>query len=247
MKGPLFSTAFMFLLSLVCTSLVSGVNLLNKERIRFNEELKMQALVLHVLNISPEAQENEQEVPRIFSHRIRKLSLGDRPLYAGFDDKVSKVIGYAFPVSGPGFWGPIEAMVAVDPEIRKIMGIAFYRHSETPGLGGRITEEWFQRQFQDRPLKVPPAGMRFFYFKTPGTAGGPTELDAITGATETTRRLEKFLDEELKKIIPLLMEEAKKPRAAQAVRERGFTAELGRPPNPLGERLVLSCVVGRSC
>ncbi len=103
-------------------------------------------------------------------------------------------------------------MVAVDPEIRKILGIAFYHHSETPGLGGRITEEWFQKQFQERPLQVPPAGMRFFYFKAPGTARGPTELDAITGATETSRRLEKFLDEELKKTVPLLLDQKARSR-----------------------------------
>lgn len=212
MKGRMFSTLYMFVLSLVFTSVVSGLNVINQDRIRLNEERKRQALVLHVLNIALEPHATDQDVSRTFSRRVRTASLGDRPLYVGLDADASTVVGYAFPVSGPGFWGPIEAMVAVDPQGQRILGIAFYRHSETPGLGGRITEDWFQKQFQGRPLNIPAAGMRFFYFKTPGTAAGPSELDAITGATETTRRLEKFLDEELKKTIPLLLEQKKMQR-----------------------------------
>ncbi|MEJ5348474.1 MAG: FMN-binding protein [Desulfosoma sp.] len=212
MKGRLFSTLYMFLLSLVFTAAVSGLNLLHQDRIKLNEDRKMQALVLHVLNIHLEPQATDQEVSTTFSRRIRLASLGDRPLYVGLDKDASTVIGYAFPVSGPGFWGAIEAMVAVDPKVERILGIAFYRHSETPGLGGRITEDWFQKQFQGRPLQVPSTGLRFFYLKTPGTASGPTELDAITGATETSKRLEKFLDDELKQTIPLLLEQKKMQR-----------------------------------
>lgn len=206
MKGRVFSVIYMFALSLVFTSVVSGLNVLNKDRIRHNEALRLQGLVLSVLNIWPSESVSQAEPAQLFSQRVREASLGDRPLYVGLGPDGSTVVGYAFPVSGPGFWGPIDAMVAVDPEIQKILGIAFYRHSETPGLGGRITEEWFQKQFQGRPLEVPPVGMRFFYLKPQGTARGATELDAITGATETSRRLEKFLDEELKKTIPLLLD-----------------------------------------
>ncbi|MEJ5365599.1 MAG: FMN-binding protein [Desulfosoma sp.] len=212
MKGRLFSVLYMFVLSLVFTSVVSALNVLNKDRIRQNEALRLQGLVLTVLNIGPSEKGSAAELAQLFSRRVREASLGDRPLYVGLAEDGKTVVGYAFPVSGPGFWGPIEAMVAVAPDIQKVLGIAFYRHSETPGLGGRITEAWFQNQFQGRPLQVPPAGMRFFYLKPPGTAHGPTELDAITGATETSRRLEKFLDEELKKTIPLLLDQKARSR-----------------------------------
>ncbi|WP_448382490.1 FMN-binding protein [Desulfosoma sp.] len=212
MKGRLFSVLYMFVLSLIFTSVVSALNVLNKDRIRQNEALRVQGLVLNVLNISPPEKGSAAEMAQLFSRRVRETSLGDRPLYVGLAPDGETVVGYAFPVSGPGFWGPIDAMVAVDPGIQKILGIAFYRHSETPGLGGRITEDWFQNQFRERPVQVPPAGMRFFYLKPPGTAHAPTELDAITGATETSRRLEKFLDEELKKTIPLLLDQKARSR-----------------------------------
>ncbi len=209
MKERLFSVLFMFVLALAFTSVVGGVNWVSQERIRLNEETKLQRIVLSVLDLLPAESAGKQEMQQIFERRIRPLSLGDRTLYVALDQDGTRVLGYAFPISGPGFWGPIYGMIAVDAQVQKILGIAFYRHSETPGLGGRITEAWFRDQFRGKELQVPGPGMRFFYLKPAGTSAAPNELDAITGATETSRRLEAFLDQELKRTIPLLLEQRK--------------------------------------
>ncbi|MBZ4658639.1 MAG: FMN-binding protein [Desulfacinum sp.] len=209
MKERLFSVLFMFVLALAFTSVVGGVNWVSQERIRLNEETKLQRIVLSVLDLLPAGSAGKQEMQQIFERRIRPLSLGDRTLYVALDQDGTRVLGYAFPISGPGFWGPIYGMIAVDAQVQKILGIAFYRHSETPGLGGRITEAWFRDQFRGKELQVPGPGMRFFYLKPAGTSAAPNELDAITGATETSRRLEAFLDRELKRTIPLLLEQRK--------------------------------------
>ncbi len=206
MKERIRSVLFMFGICLVFTAAVSAVNRMNEDRIRRNEQLRIQGLVLNVLQIDSSAMKNDTDIAELFRKRIRTETLGNRPLYVGLDPNGQTVVGYAFPISGPGFWGPIEAMIAVDPQIRRIIDIAFYRHNETPGLGGRITEAWFQKQFQGRTLDTPPSGKRYFVFKPQGTAKGNGQLDAITGATETTRRLEAFLDEELKKTLALLSE-----------------------------------------
>jgi Na+-transporting NADH:ubiquinone oxidoreductase subunit C len=93
-------------------------------------------------------------------------------------------------------------MVGVDPNLDKMIGIAFYEHSETPGLGGRITEPFFRNQFQGRPLNSVEG--RYFDFRPPGTAKDPNEVDAITGATETSHRLEQFLNKNLKETLAWL-------------------------------------------
>ncbi|SHE47298.1 Na+-transporting NADH:ubiquinone oxidoreductase subunit C [Desulfacinum infernum DSM 9756] len=209
MKERLFSVLFMFVLALAFTSVVGGVNWVSQERIRLNEETKLQRIVLSVLDLLPAESAGKQEMQLAFQRRIRPLSLGDRTLYVALDQDGTQVLGYAFPISGPGFWGPIYGMIAVDAQVQKILGIAFYRHSETPGLGGRITEAWFRDQFRGKELQVPGPGMRFFYLKPAGTSAAPNELDGITGATETSRRLEAFLDQELKRTIPLLLEQRK--------------------------------------
>jgi Na+-transporting NADH:ubiquinone oxidoreductase subunit C len=84
-------------------------------------------------------------------------------------------------------------VVAVDPQGERIIGIAFTKHQETPGLGGRISEPWFQQQFRGKPIAVPASGgepLRFVYRKPEG----PREVEAITGATQTSSRLDKFLN-----------------------------------------------------
>ncbi len=210
MKERLLSVFYMFILSLGFTTVVSGVHLWTEDRIRINQELKIQRVVLEALDLLPSSPVSDRDIVATYRRRIREATLGDRPLYVAWDDAGRNLLGYAFPISGAGFWGPIHGILAVDPSVQKVKGIVFYQHQETPGLGGRITEAWFQNQFKGRPLIVPPRGMRFFYLKTPGTAQAPTEVDTITGATETSRRLEAFLDTELKRTIPLLMQMKKR-------------------------------------
>jgi Na+-transporting NADH:ubiquinone oxidoreductase subunit C len=188
----------MFILTLCFTSAVSAVKHVNKERIRTNEEVKFRAVVLDALRIPvPEGPDRKGSTAEVFNRRVRAVDVAGRRLYAGYDEAAETVIGYAFPAGGPGFWGPIESMVAVNPEATAIVGVNFYRHSETPGLGARMTEAEFRDQFRNFPLTGSSGKGRYFRLVQPGSAAGPDELDAITGATETSRAIERFLNSEL--------------------------------------------------
>jgi len=101
-------------------------------------------------------------------------------------------------------------MVAVGPEASKILGIAFHKHTETPGLGARMTEAWFTNQFKGLPLYPIEGEKRIFYLKTAGTEKAHNELDAITGATGTSRAVEAFLNKELDHFLKELWGSMKK-------------------------------------
>jgi Na+-transporting NADH:ubiquinone oxidoreductase subunit C len=118
-------------------------------------------------------------------------------LYVGYEQEGQTIKGYALAVGGPGFWGPIQGMVGISPDATRVLGIAFIKHSETPGLGGRITESWFTDQFKDLPLYPIKGDQNIFYLKPAGTARAANELDAITGATNTSSAVEAFLNQEL--------------------------------------------------
>lgn len=193
MRSRLFSVAYMFGLTLLFTSAVSAVKHVNQERIERNETLKLQSVVLDALGMLPAGPDGEIE--DTFRERVKKVSLGDRDIYVGYGSDGSTITGYAFDAGGPGFWGPIAAMAAVDGGRRRLLGVSFYRHSETPGLGARITEEDFRRQF--RGLDLEGRGEGYFRLLPAGTASGPGDLDAVTGATETSRAVERFLNREL--------------------------------------------------
>ena len=58
----------------------------------------------------------------------------------------------AVPFSGSGVWGPIEGVLALEPDMQTIRGVRFYKQEETPGLGGEIASDWFQAQFKGKTL-----------------------------------------------------------------------------------------------
>ena len=192
------AVVFMFVLTLVFTGLVSLVKVINDDRIEKNQVVKMQRVVLKVLGLA-EGKESTDEVLRLFTERVEPVKIKDRTMYVGYETKDrKKVKGYAFPVQGAGFWGQIYGMVAVTPKADRIMGLAFYKHSETPGLGARMTEKWFTDQFKTVKLHPLKGDEKFFYLKPPGPDHAPNELDAITGASRTTEAVENFLNSELK-------------------------------------------------
>jgi Na+-transporting NADH:ubiquinone oxidoreductase subunit C len=197
MTKQLRSVVYMFLISLFFASLVSAVKHLNEKTIASNQALKLQRIILKVLEIPIEKNTPDDQISRLFMERIKNIQVEDRILYVGYEEDAHTILGYAFPVGGPGFWGPIQGMVGVDPEVTKVLGIAFTKHSETPGLGGRITEDWFSSQFKGLPLHPIDGDKKIFYLKPAGTTGAPNELDAITGATNTSSAVEAFLNDEL--------------------------------------------------
>jgi Na+-transporting NADH:ubiquinone oxidoreductase subunit C len=55
--------------------------------------------------------------------------------------------GYIIPVSGFGLWDAIAGYLAVKSDGIEVLGIAWYWHMETPGLGAEISEPAWQKQF----------------------------------------------------------------------------------------------------
>jgi Na+-transporting NADH:ubiquinone oxidoreductase subunit C len=197
MKKHILSVVYMFLITLFFASLVSAVKLLNERKIELNQTLKLQRIILQVLQIPTKEQITEQELSQLFADRVKEIDVEERTLYVGYEEDGQAIQGYALPVGGPGFWGPIQGIVGINPDATRILGIAFIKHSETPGLGGRITESWFTGQFMDLPLYPIEGKQNIFYLKPEGTAQAANDLDAITGATNTSSAVETFLNQEL--------------------------------------------------
>ena len=65
------------------------------------------------------------------------------PLY-----KTSNPNGYIIPISGKGLWSTLKGYFAISQDKNSTMGIVFYEHGETPGLGAEVDKPWFQNQFK---------------------------------------------------------------------------------------------------
>lgn len=188
--SALYPIVFMVLLSAVYGAAVSSVAVATKGRVEAGEKARLRTHVLAAFGLETPA--DPAAVDRVWSRSVEEKRDETGPYYVARGPD-GKLLGYGFPFTGPGFWGPISGVVAVDPAGSRIVGISFTRHQETPGLGGRISEAWFRDQFRGKPIDVPAGGgepLRFVYRKPEG----PREVEAITGATQTSSRLDKFLN-----------------------------------------------------
>jgi Na+-transporting NADH:ubiquinone oxidoreductase subunit C len=197
MRKKALSIFYMFLITLFFASLVSAVKYFNENKIKLNQTIKLQRIILKVLDIPIAEGTTGEGLFELFKQRVKEIQIDEKKLYIGYEQDGRTIQGYALPVGGPGFWGPIKGMVGIDPDGKRILGIAFYQHNETPGLGGRITENWFSNQFKGLSLFPIKGEENIFYLSPPGTDKRANELDAITGATNTSSAVEEFLNQEL--------------------------------------------------
>lgn len=94
---------------------------------------------------------------------------------------------YILPVRGMGLWDIIWGYVAVDENLT-VKGIIFDHKGETPGLGGEITQKYFQDRFIGEKI-FDANGEYHGLTVVKGYKGGDDkadgEVDAISGATLT--------------------------------------------------------------
>ena len=98
------------------------------------------------------------------------------------------------PIYGAGLWGPVWGYVAFQPDCRTIAGAYFDHESETPGLGAKIKDEaWFREKFVGKAVAF-GAETLFNLDKNAEESGAANAVDAITGATMTSRGLNEALN-----------------------------------------------------
>ena len=120
--------------------------------------------------------------------------LGQRPDYAQVfllrqEETISLVL---LPMTGQGYGGRIDAILAVEGDMNTVAGIAITQHSETPGLGGRIEDPSWQASFPGTQLHDDAGNLRFTSAR--GEASGIHQVDGITGATRTTRGISNMVN-----------------------------------------------------
>jgi len=93
------------------------------------------------------------------------------------------------PIEGYGLWGTLYGYIALAPDARTILGITFYEHKETPGLGGEVDNPRWKALWPGR-LAFDDRGNPKIAVKK-GFAGSPAEdpynVDGLSGATITSR------------------------------------------------------------
>ena len=111
---------------------------------------------------------------------------GNDIIYYKAQDKAGKLIGVAFKASGKGYSSTIETMVGMLKD-GTITAIKVLSQNETPGLGARVSEPGFTSQFTHKK--------------------DLNEVEAITGATISSRAVIDSVEKKAEEIKALIKDE----------------------------------------
>ncbi len=117
------------------------------------------------------------------------------PLYAFYGSKeafdAKKPTNYIVPVYGYGLWSNCYGVVALDSTGQTVKNLVYYKHGETPGLGGEIEKAYFSKRFEGK--KVYNAKGEVALAAVKGLTNENT-VTTISGATFTIDGVNGMLD-----------------------------------------------------
>ena len=190
MKDKILMIVFVLVLGSILTAALVAVNTVTTPVIEKNEEIAAKSSILGALGISFD----QGKVEEVFASNVEQREQNGMTYYVAENGDI------AFPYSGSGLWGPIEGIIAIQPDFKRLEGITISRQEETPGLGSRITEAEYLAQFQGKRFTE---GLKLVQ---PGRTDADNEIDSITGATMTTDAFIKILNENIRKAMPAIAE-----------------------------------------
>lgn len=212
LKTVVFAAALCLVCSVLLTAASSGLKTFHRKNLLLDKHrniLKSVGLIRDNTKYTSEQIEKryEQNIKAVWvnpSGQIvtqEKRGEMDMPIYLYLNN--SAISAYIVPINTRGLWGKIYGYLAIKSDGETISGFSVYSHSETPGLGGEIEKNWFQKNFVGKKI-VDKAGnfVSVAVAKGDVTEKIPVEkqinyVDGISGATLTG----KFLSAGFKEIL----------------------------------------------
>jgi len=208
--------------TLTVAGLFSGLSIVGAyrttlPRIQANQRAALERAVLEVLPGTLRFERLSWDGARLAAGAAGQGTLQES-IFAGYGAG-DTLVGYAVPASGAGFQDTIKLIYGLDPSGQRVLGMTVLESRETPGLGDKIYKDpKFVGEF--RELVVEPV---IELIKGHGNAAN--QVDAITGATISSRAVVKILNQANAVWRPRLAAAARAPNDA--------TREAGPPGNAL--------------
>lgn len=140
------------------------------------------------------------------------------PVYAGYDAD-GKLLGIAANAAAQGYAGLVHLLYGYDPACQCIRGIKILKLAETPGLGDKIISDAdFVANFDQLDARLNADGgdlANDIVTVKHGSKHNPWEIDAISGATISSKAVGKALNLSAKQLLPKLTPYLDRLQAAQ--------------------------------
>jgi RnfABCDGE-type electron transport complex G subunit len=173
---------FVLLLGSICAMILA----LTRAGVGNRSELQVDTVNAVMQIIVGKEPENAETAFAAFNRRFTQKSSGRCKIWQNQD----QLQQWVFEATGAGMWGEMTLVGVLDLEAESLLGLRVVRQNETAGLGSRITDSLFTEQFVNLSL-LPKIEMTSARSKN-------NQFDAISGATVSSRSLEKLLNKAVK-------------------------------------------------
>ena len=229
---------FVLIITFISSLSLSFLKIQLKDKQKFNENLDMKKNILKVVGIEIEELSSDS-ISSIYNKDFASYSIDmsknqiSRLRISDLEESIDNSTGtltyfnnniqylpiyiykpsslYIIPISGKGLWSTLFGYFALESDMNTVKGITFYKHKETPGLGGEVDKDWFQDNFVGKKIFDNQGNLVSIKVKKGIIASNDYHsVDAISGATITGDGLTKFLNNDLNRYKKFLMKNMKK-------------------------------------
>ena len=209
-----YTFVFALTVCVVCSLVLAAVSKGLQPRQRLNEDLDIKKNIFKVVGAGQllDGQRPDQ-IMDLFEQYFRELFVNDAGQFSDDDDavqdrlpvyvyeKAGQTDAYIFPIQGKGLWSTLYGYLSIEADGETVRGITFYKHGETPGLGGEIEREWFQSNFQGKKIWDQRQGAFVAIRVVKGRVADQIAseqaafyVDGISGATMTSKGVTQLLE-----------------------------------------------------
>jgi electron transport complex protein RnfG len=195
--------------SAVCGLIIVGTYQVTLDAANANRRIATERAVFKVLP----AAKSIEEYAALPGGGIAPAGKGDGPagalkFYAAYDGD-GKLVGIAAEGAAKGYADTVRVMFGYKPDCQCIVGIGVVSMRETPGIGDKIyTDKSFLANFEALDVKLNAdlsALANEVKVVKHGTKTQPWQIDAIAGATITSRAVGKGINDTSQHLLPKLI------------------------------------------
>ncbi len=139
------------------------------------------------------------------------------PVYAAYD-KDGRLKGIAIAGVGGGYGGPVKVLFNYEPACQCIVGSKVLQSTETPGFGDKLeTDPEFLENLKALDARLNADGTALanpIVTVKHGTKTQPWQIDAITGATISSKAMGKAANAAAQRAVPAIQRDLAKLAAA---------------------------------